>query len=69
MMDDPIVAEVRRTREKLLEEAGGDMRVLMNRMDATAAAWPGSKVTLEQFRAERAEEARRRAASELASNS
>ena len=32
MFDDPIVEEVRRTRERLLAEAGGDLRKLVERM-------------------------------------
>jgi hypothetical protein len=32
MSDDPIVEEVRRTRERLLAEAGGDLRKLVERM-------------------------------------
>ena len=32
VMDDPIVEEVRRTRERLLAEAGGDLRKLAERM-------------------------------------
>lgn len=54
MNDDPVVAEVRRTRERLLEEAGGDMKKLLERMKAVADAWPGPKVTVELLRAEQA---------------
>jgi hypothetical protein len=32
MFEDPIVGEVRRTRERLLAEAGGDLRKLVERM-------------------------------------
>jgi len=31
-MDDPIVAEIHRTREKLLQECGGDIEKLMDRL-------------------------------------
>ncbi len=30
--DDPIVAEIHKTREKLLEECGGDIEKLMDRL-------------------------------------
>ncbi len=37
MMDDPIVDEVHRVREKLLAECGGDLRKLLARYKAQEA--------------------------------
>ena len=34
MNEDPIVAEIHRTRERLLEECGGDLERLMDRLKA-----------------------------------
>jgi hypothetical protein len=33
-MDDPIVAEIHRTREKLLQECDGDIEKLMDRLES-----------------------------------
>jgi hypothetical protein len=34
MIDDPIVEEIHRVRAKLLEEAGGDLELLMDRLQS-----------------------------------
>lgn len=36
-MEDPIVEEIHRTREKLLAECGGDLEKLMDRLQAREA--------------------------------
>ena len=54
MTDDPIVAEIRRIREQMLDEADGDMDMLIAHMRAVAESWPGRKITVDEFRSERA---------------
>lgn len=46
VMDDPIVEEVRRTRERLLAEAGGDLRKLAERMRELEAREDRPAITL-----------------------
>jgi hypothetical protein len=37
MIDDPLVEEIHRIREKLLDECGGDLEKLMDRLKAREA--------------------------------
>jgi hypothetical protein len=44
--DDPIVAEVRRTRERILAEAGGDLKKLVARLREMEASLPQQPIVL-----------------------
>ena len=50
MTNDPIVQEVREARARLLEEAGGDRRALMDRLRQMESEHPHRLVTLDDVR-------------------
>lgn len=50
MIDDPIVEEVRATRQRLLDEAGGNLRTLMERIRAARPRELEELVTAESVR-------------------
>lgn len=49
MKNDPIVDEVRKTREKLWDECGGDMDKYMDRIQAAEGQYPQRLITREQM--------------------
>jgi hypothetical protein len=50
MINDPIVEQVYRAREKILDECGGDLKKWMERLRAAEAQHPERIVTLEAVR-------------------
>jgi len=50
MIDDPIVEEVYRARQKILDECDGDLNKWMERLKAAEAKHPERLVTLEAVR-------------------
>lgn len=46
MQDDPVLDDLRRIREKLLEEAGGDPRRLFERNRGLVKEFPGNSIDL-----------------------
>ncbi len=55
MCDDPIVAEVRAARERLLAECGYDLHKVIEKSRRILKNWPGKVITKEQFLKERRE--------------
>jgi len=64
MIDDPIVEDVYRAREKILEECGGDLDRYMERLKAAEAEHEDRLVTLEDVRKRRQRSEKRHAATE-----
>ena len=62
MIDDPIVEEVYRARQKILEECNGDLRQWIERLKAAEAQHPDRVVTLETVRKKRRRSESRRLA-------
>ncbi len=59
MINDPVVEEVRQAREKVLAEAGGDIKSLMDYLRRMELQHPERIVTLEEVRRRREERKRR----------
>lgn len=59
MIDDPIVEDVYRARERILEECGGDLAKYMERLKAAEAQHKDRLVTLEDVRKQRQRSERR----------
>jgi len=55
MCDDPVVAEVRAARERLLAECGYDLHKVIEKSRRILKTWPGKVVTKEQLQKERRE--------------
>ena len=49
-MNDPIVDEVHRARQRIFDECGRDIRRLMERLREASEKHEGQRVTLEQVR-------------------
>jgi hypothetical protein len=62
MMDDPIVAEIRAARAKLMEECDLDLDKLFARLKEMEMQHPERVITKEQLDAQRAKESPERAA-------
>jgi len=50
MINDPIIEEIYRARQKILEECQGDLRVLMERLKTVENQYPHRVVSIEEFR-------------------
>lgn len=55
MCDDPVVAEVRAARERLLAECGYDLHKVIERSRGILKNWPGKVVTKEELERDRRE--------------
>ena len=62
MLDDPIVAEVHRAREKIFKECGGDLNVLLEQLRAMEALHPERMVGPAEVERLRAEDLRKHSA-------
>jgi hypothetical protein len=49
-MDDPIVEEIRRVRERILEECGGSLAAYMERMREISARYASRMVTKDELK-------------------
>lgn len=62
MIDDPIVEEVYRARQKIMDECHGDVKKWIARLKAAESSHAGRIITVEAIQAKRGREGRSREA-------